>query len=346
MTQQPPSALRITRFALIALLGLYMVLLALLLIAREVIDARPGILVLLDNVIPFLFIPLLLIIPALLLLRGWWLLPLAVVLLIVGGALIGPYYFVQPVAASGTPTLSIITFNVFRDNKKMANVEAWIRQINPDVVQLQELPAGYGRDGIPGLKDLYPYQFAAPQPRGNIVLSRYPFRSSENRRDITQVYMAQRVVLDMNGQAVTLYNMHFMNPIEDNPDLAGSRSLIDMAFKYDDSARNAEIRRLFTFLKVERDPYIVTGDFNMSDQTMMYREITLLMSDSFREAGSGFGGSWPNSEVSQIPDFIPPFMRIDYVWHSPQFRALSAEQGPKLGSDHLPLYAKLELVSK
>jgi len=343
--RQTPSALRLTRLALIALMGLYMVLLALFLISREVIDARPGILVLLDNIIPFLFLPLLVIIPLLLLLRGWWLLPLALILLIVAGVMIGPYYFVQPVAASGTPTLSIITFNVFRDNKTMSNVEAWIRQMNPDVVQLQELPSGYGQNGIDSLKDLYPYQFAAPQPRGNIVLSRYPFRSTENRRDITQIYLAQRVVIDMNGKAITLFNMHFMNPIEDNPELAGSRSLIAMAFKYDDRARNAEIRRLFTFLKAERDPYIVTGDFNMSDQTLMYREITQFMGDSFREAGSGFGGSWPNPEVSKIPDFIPPFMRIDYIWHSPQFRALHAEQGPKLGSDHLPLFAKLELTS-
>jgi endonuclease/exonuclease/phosphatase (EEP) superfamily protein YafD len=42
--------------------------------------------------------------------------------------------------------------------------------------------------------------------------------------------------------------------------------------------------------------------------------------------------------------FIPPLVRIDYIWHSAGLRALQAWQGPAIGSDHLPLQAILEFV--
>ena len=67
------------------------------------------------------------------------------------------------------------------------------------------------------------------------------------------------------------------------------------------------------------------------------------MGDSFREAGLGFGWSWPVAAQVKLPAFVPPLMRIDYIWHSPQWRTVTASQGPTLGSDHLPLYATLEL---
>jgi endonuclease/exonuclease/phosphatase (EEP) superfamily protein YafD len=42
--------------------------------------------------------------------------------------------------------------------------------------------------------------------------------------------------------------------------------------------------------------------------------------------------------------FIPPLVRIDYIWHSAGLRALQAWQGPAIGSDHLPLQALLEFT--
>ena len=84
----------------------------------------------------------------------------------------------------------------------------------------------------------------------------------------------------------------------------------------------------------------------MSDQTSIYGELASRMGDSFRQAGTGLGGSWPVSameEFTSLPDFVPPLFRIDYIWHSEQFRAISAQQGPELGSDHLPLLATLSI---
>ncbi|MDX2140908.1 MAG: hypothetical protein SF123_22680 [Chloroflexota bacterium] len=74
----------------------------------------------------------------------------------------------------------------------------------------------------------------------------------------------------------------------------------------------------------------------------MYSEIAAQWNDSFREAGVGLGTSWPVSTArGDLLSFIPPLIRIDYLWHSDDLRAQWAGQAPPLGSDHLGLVAEL-----
>jgi endonuclease/exonuclease/phosphatase family metal-dependent hydrolase len=113
---------------------------------------------------------------------------------------------------------------------------------------------------------------------------------------------------------------------------------------YSDKLRNAQINSLLDHLKVEPYPYIVAGDFNTSDQTPTYNLLASHLHDSFREGGTGLGASWPVSSARGLPGFIPPLIRIDYIWHSDSFQTISAQQGPPLGSDHLALTATLALL--
>ena len=88
-------------------------------------------------------------------------------------------------------------------------------------------------------------------------------------------------------------------------------------------------------------PFIVAGDFNTSDQDAMYPALAARMIDSFRERGVGFGTSWPSPGMLPIPVFLPPLVRIDYIWHSPGISTRAAWQARTVGSDHLPLVADL-----
>ncbi|NDJ35263.1 MAG: endonuclease/exonuclease/phosphatase, partial [Chloroflexi bacterium] len=38
-----------------------------------------------------------------------------------------------------------------------------------------------------------------------------------------------------------------------------------------------------------------------------------------------------------------PFLRLDYIWYSPELRATKAYTGPFIGADHLPVIVQLEL---
>jgi endonuclease/exonuclease/phosphatase family metal-dependent hydrolase len=150
------------------------------------------------------------------------------------------------------------------------------------------------------------------------------------------------VTLDTRKQPIAVHNIHLPMPVGDPRRCFQRSRQVRVRAKYDESLRNAQIMSLLDILKDERLPYIVAGDFNMSDQSIIYGQLAAAMGDSFREAGMGFGASWPAGESEELPDIFPPLLRLDYVWHSPHFRAVSAIQGPPLGSDHLPLIVALE----
>jgi endonuclease/exonuclease/phosphatase (EEP) superfamily protein YafD len=79
----------------------------------------------------------------------------------------------------------------------------------------------------------------------------------------------------------------------------------------------------------------------MSEYAVIYGRIAETMPDAYREANNDWGGTWPISVVEELPRFVPPLLRADYVWYSKHFCAIEAQRGPTLGSDHLPLYAGL-----
>jgi vancomycin resistance protein VanJ len=179
----------------------------------------------------------------------------------------------------------------------------------------------------------------------NLALSRYPILTEEHldfAGDGSRP-VQQRFTLKVDGQIIAVYNVHLAMPLGDTPRLPGDQYILQTLLRFDDTIRNTEIRRLLVQLEKEPFPFIVAGDFNLSDQAATYRDLTAHMSDTFREVGIGLGGSWPISVAGEFPSFMPPLVRIDYVWHSGHFRAVDAQQGPRMGSDHLPLYVTLEL---
>jgi endonuclease/exonuclease/phosphatase (EEP) superfamily protein YafD len=316
---------------------------------RTVFGDRFWWLALLNSYAPLAFLPL----PGVLLLawisRARWVFALALLLALIGGLWFGPYFLPKALAVPSRPTLRVVTFNVWGHNPRLEQIEAWIRETEADIVLLQEIPENYANYGIPGLDDLYPYQIGQPTAVrlwGNLFLSRYPILSVEDLPG-DGVPAQQRFTIDFDGQVVAVYNVHFAMPIGGNrlPRLANAHYILQTVLSYDDSARNAEIRRLLNRLERETHPFVVAGDFNMSEHAVIYGEIAACMEDAFREAGVGWGGSWPISIVDELPAFVPPLLRVDYVWHSSHFRAVEAVRGLKLGSDHLPFYATFEVLT-
>jgi endonuclease/exonuclease/phosphatase family metal-dependent hydrolase len=267
-----------------------------------------------------------------------------------------PYYAAKAIAPATNPTLRIISLNTWRGNVDLTAVKEWMRGIDADVVALQEVVIDNLTDGeLPDLKGLYPYQHSQYVPEGwwgNVTLSRYPILRVDNLpNDPGDTFTTQqRFELDMNGETIAIYNVHFARPLTPK---ARPRIMIPIpnffiqgALTYDAGLRNSQIQKFLSQIQYEKYPYIVAGDFNMSDSTQMYGEIAARLKDSFMEAGYGLGGSWPLGEAEGfLPRSFPPLLRFDYIWHNDGFRTVQIAQGPRhLGSDHLPLYATLELM--
>ena len=299
------------------------------------------------NFTPFYFAPLVVLLPLALIVRARRgaavLLPLA----LIGVLWFGRLYLPRPAAEpTGAPTLRVVTFNVWGDNPDLSRVEDWLREQKADVAITIEGPRAWSA-GVPALVGAYPEQTRADTQGAywdSAILSRHPILSTEQidlgDGDIPQ----QRVVIEVDGKQIAIYGIHLYLPVGAAPHLPLPNNFYTRGvFGYNDTARNIQISSLIDRLKTELLPYIVAGDFNMSDQASVYNDLAVVMGDSFREAGRGLGTCWPVAQALGFPGMIPPLVRIDYIWHSSDFRALEAAQGPYLGSDHLPLYATLAL---
>ena len=297
----------------------------------------------LNSFAPVWFIPLAVITPLLGLLRsGWW--RLGAALVITAGLWFGPYFLPkQPGTPSGR-TIKVVTFNMWANNQHFDQVEAWLQQTNPDVIMLQEIPDKYAQNGVSALSAPYPHQFVQTWGWGQLTLSKYPILDQKNIPPPSG-FIFQRTVIDLDGQPVAIYNMHLSMPTQEAPRLVIPRApfYVNIALKYDDTTRNNEIAFLLNMLKTEPLPYLVVGDFNTSDQSVSYQLLHDKLGDTFREAGTGFGGSWPRPVVSELPAWLPPIIRIDYIFHSSHWQAIDASVGPYLGSDHLPMIGLLSL---
>ena len=307
----------------------------------------------LGNFTPFYFIPLLVLLPLALILRARRSVLLMLPVLVIGLLIFGREYLPKAQAAAGddAKSLRLISFNVWGDNHNPTLIEDWLKTQDADVVVTVEMPPAWA-NGIPSLKQTYPYQIQRIAPtiyKSSTILSRRPIISSEEfNLSADGADSQQRVVVDVDGQQVAIYGIHLYVPFGDQAQVALPHAVphalsSNKLLFYDDTERDAQIHALIARLKTEPLPYIVAGDFNTSDQSLIYNDLAAVMGDSFREVGTGLGTSWPAFHAYGFPRLLPPLVRIDYIWHSSQFRALEAAQGPYLSSDHLPLLARLAL---
>jgi endonuclease/exonuclease/phosphatase family metal-dependent hydrolase len=346
MTKQSPThPSRFQRFANITA-GLYLLSILIYLLLRFTLQDDLWWLGLVNSFAYLIFLPLAFLLVLALLARSrrafLSLLPVIFLLLL----WFGPRFIPKNVAPDGT-ILRVMTNNVWRLNPTPEAVTDLITIAKPDIIFLQEVQLSTQADALAPLNTEYPYQSSLIDEirihlytAANITLSRYPFVLSEkidlNLANMPAIY---RDVIEVEGQRIALYNVHLITPFSENPRLPiGDNYFAKVALGYDDEPRNQQLATLLAYLKSEPYPYIAAGDFNLSDLSMTYGSINGQMRDSFSEVGSGLGYSWPVAEALALPDFLPPLVRMDYIWHS-GLQTLSAWQGEFVGSDHLPQFA-------
>lgn len=259
---------------------------------------------------------------------------------------IGLYWFAvpgmyQPVEPPSGATFSIVTFNVQGSNPDLKRATDWLLQGAPDVIVLQETAEGY--DGrLAPLYDVYAHE---DHIEGSVrVFSRFAILEREILYiEDDQARAALRLLLDLNGRQLAVYALHFTLPLKPraqfDPDAdIGPEALL----RYDERRRNAQIRRFLDIARGETAPYIVAGDFNLSDASLIYDAVAAQMNDAWRAAGVGAGRTWPVAEAIGLPRVIQPLLRIDYIWHSAALRPTAAAVGENIGSDHLPVTVAFE----
>jgi vancomycin resistance protein VanJ len=293
-------------------------------------------LALINTVAEYLFLPLPLLLAAGLWRRRWRVLLGLSLPAIAFGALFGALFLpkLPDRPAERTHALTAMTFNVLTTNKDAAAIVGAIRAANPDVVGFQELTRARKAAISAALAADYPYHTLVPPERFPAIglMSRFPIEQVDPV-SLPPLHFALHAILRVDGVRLHVFVVHLSpngfgrNLVDQYAALAGERY----------AQRQAEVVRLEQEFRALREPALLLCDCNLTDTSQAYAQLTTFLSDSFREAGWGFG----HSSFSRRAPFLA--QRLDYIWHSDGLTAIEAVVGPDGGSDHRPVVVRLAL---
>lgn len=332
--------------------NIYGLLLIIYFIIRLLVGDGLGAVAFLNNFIPALLFPALLVLPASIKQRDGFAFGWSVFAALFLAFAFGPRFLPRnvPVTDDLGISLRILSYNTGQDLPDYAHVDNLVRESNADIVVLQEITKDYIDEYWSGLLETYPYQVYGPlegeKQVGMGILSRYPITEVDNFKlaDNGLVFQ-QRALVNIDDRVITLYNIHLTFPwIRVRSDPVFSRLPWPV---YDNKVLREEVDNLLNLLRDEETPVIAAGDFNLTDQSNDYRRITNLLIDSYRDVGLGLGYTWP-------ADFVPvinvrpaiPLVRVDYAFHSDNIRSLTAKVLQAMGSDHKPVVVDLVLTEE
>lgn len=309
----------------------------------------------------FLFLPVLILLAIVIVRRRWQLLwafsiP-AVVFGILFGELLLPSFASKP--AANQRSITTMSFNVLLGNTEYEPLVRIIREVNADIVGLQELTPYMAAKLAKELAKDYPYStldkfdeqqgsFKGSQPDAIGILSRFPIQSSEavplpGRRagidlQTKQEYtvpgprLAIRATVLIDGKPVRIVSADLWHNGILRAPVPQWQTVAKQYFQY--KAQEVEILR--KQLADSGQPFLLLCDCNFTDTSVAYTQMKQFARDSFHDRGWGLGHTTSFN-------FGVPTQRIDYIWYSPEFVAVESKVWHDLGSsDHLPIITKLQ----
>jgi vancomycin resistance protein VanJ len=243
----------------------------------------------------------------------------------------------QPTTATG-PTIRVMSFNAGSGpggGEAQSVIDA-IEETQPDIVAVQEVQ---GR-ALQGLREAlaqdYPYQAATSDVA---TFSVYPLADHVDFRLKDSGYRSQAMDLQVEDRVVRLTNVHLQRT---GPRLGGRRSIVAFVRDYEPGLLEGQVSELLDrHVRPVNGPQILTGDFNQTEWSRPYGMLTDVFRDSFKEAGRGFGHTFPSAVEVRGRELALPLVRIDYIFHSPDLAAVAARLAPSGSSDHVPVVADL-----
>jgi endonuclease/exonuclease/phosphatase (EEP) superfamily protein YafD len=225
----------------------------------------------------------------------------------------------QALASAGHRDLKLVTFNTrFDDADPIAR---FLLHQDADIVVLQEIAPRQATALAALLRERYPHSHACrPQDRcAAAIFAKQAWVAAgreEWTRDSPEMIWAQFDGADVGKLRVI--GVHLALPLRPDTQTRHVERLI---------ARRASVD----------GPVLIAGDFNMTPWS--YRLQRLLASTGLRRHAI-FLRSWPTDRQFRLP--APAFL-IDHVLTTPDIASVSIRTGPKMGSDHLPVIARVRL---
>ncbi|RYG46368.1 hypothetical protein EON79_10325 [bacterium] len=223
--------------------------------------------------------------------------------------------------AGADGTILAMTFNVEKSSRRMPELLAYLKENRVDILFLQEnkggdeSPASYLQGSLAGWHMASAGEVA--------ILSRWPLedvRSIETKTGDGRQMLLADIAGPRRFRAMTV---HWSVP-------QFSKGLRAM--------RNGAVRQSLDYeqtLEAAREgdlPLLLGGDFNNPPRHAFTHDLSRRFENCFSTRGAGLGWTYPSGK---------PWTRIDHLYVARGLETLGAKVGPNLGSDHLPLLAKV-----
>nr|MDJ0974356.1 endonuclease/exonuclease/phosphatase family protein [Planctomycetota bacterium] len=226
-------------------------------------------------------------------------------------------------ARADTSPLRVLSMNLGGDLAADAEVMRLIDDKDPELVLLLEYTPERKRTLGSVLEATHPHVHAVARSDnfGIAVFSKRPWTSLDVFNLARTGTPQLRIEMDVGGAPLVVYGIHVRPPI------------VSQYVRH-----RAELADLLQRLERERRPCIAMGDFNFVEHgpfgaAMHARGFYTAHAIS----GRGRGASWP---VHSVFRYVPG-IRIDHVYIGPGLTSVEAWTGPDVGSDHLPVGARI-----
>lgn len=286
---------------------------------------------LLDNISNFRFqvfiLGLLLLIGSIVLFRVnrkySWMLFVVIIGLIINYMELYPYFnFNKPSLYDESAGFKVLLTNILTSNARYNSVIKLINKEKPDIVVIQEVNVTW-IDKLKELKKAYIYGIDCPRADnyGISVYSKIPIRNVSiayyTFQDIFVPYITFETSIDK--QKVNFIAFHTIPPFNS---------------KYF-AIRNDQLKAISSWVKNSKYPVVVLGDLNVSPFSHYYKNMA--NNSGLIDSRKGFGiyPSWPTS--------LPSLFRLplDLILHTKELKTVYIKTGEPIGSDHLPVIAKI-----
>ena len=231
--------------------------------------------------------------------------------------------------------LKVMSYNVrsfIDDNRErqLDSIVKIIKAVNPDILCLQEMGFSDIADSLLGPLKPMPHSLS----RVNLspaIYSRYPIIKA-SRMDTLKNFVWADIVIkkDKNNEdTIRVFNNHLhstairrddSNYIENHEYLEGDslgkvHSMVKRLTE-NNRVRAEQADTLAALVAASPYPVIVCGDFNDTPVSYTYRTVARKLNDPYRKVGRGYSHTYRG---------FFDMLRIDYIFYSDEFEALSYE---------------------
>ena len=229
-----------------------------------------------------------------------------------------PYWLPSELGSDGGVTIDLVSLNLLADTTDTDPAIDYLRQRGADVVVLLEVTPAWA-EALAELESIYPHRVveARADKFGVALLSQWPL---DEPRVITPADGPPAIVAMLRREAAACRVIAAHPPAP-----------ISAAWS---AWRDAQLDAFAKLVADSDGPTILAGDLNTTPWGHGFGR--LLAASGLRDSALG-RGIQPSWNAHRLVPRIP----IDHVLVSPEIRVLSRRIGPAVGSDHLPVEARL-----